>query len=147
MHLIDFGKLLANRLLIQYVSSWCFFFFVFLFIPADSNDLLKDNARKFGSGGQTLTPRHTIDAILGLKNRNGNGNTRPETVSDGKWTETGLNRIMPQALFEYIITGSVGAVIKANRFLLPVRERQNQQTQSRNCISLGWVALFSWWVA
>ncbi|KAH8320768.1 hypothetical protein KR067_008989 [Drosophila pandora] len=51
--------------------------------PEDSNDLLKDNARKFGSGGQTLTPRHTIDAILGLKNRNGNGNTRPETVSDG----------------------------------------------------------------
>jgi len=32
---------------------------------------LKDNARKFGAGGQTLTPRHTIDAILGLKNRNG----------------------------------------------------------------------------
>nr|XP_017002060.2 LOW QUALITY PROTEIN: retinal homeobox protein Rx [Drosophila takahashii] len=54
----------------------------------DSNDLLKDNARKFGSGGQTLTPRHTIDAILGLKNRNvngtGNGNGRnPEMVSDG----------------------------------------------------------------
>ncbi|KAH8372789.1 hypothetical protein KR009_005003 [Drosophila setifemur] len=49
----------------------------------DSNDLLKDNARKFGSGGQTLTPRHTIDAILGLKNRNGNGTDRAETVSDG----------------------------------------------------------------
>ncbi|XP_017072614.2 LOW QUALITY PROTEIN: retinal homeobox protein Rx [Drosophila eugracilis] len=54
----------------------------------DSNDLLKDNARKFGSGGQTLTPRHTIDAILGLKNRNGtgngNGNGRSaETVIDG----------------------------------------------------------------
>ncbi|XP_037941907.1 retinal homeobox protein Rx [Teleopsis dalmanni] len=30
---------------------------------------LKDTARKFGPGGQTLTPRHTIDAILGLKNR------------------------------------------------------------------------------
>ncbi|XP_017051769.1 retinal homeobox protein Rx [Drosophila ficusphila] len=50
----------------------------------DSNELLKDNARKFGSGGQTLTPRHTIDAILGLKNRNGTGNARnPETVNDG----------------------------------------------------------------
>uniref|UniRef100_A0A6P4EE75 Retinal homeobox protein Rx n=1 Tax=Drosophila rhopaloa TaxID=1041015 RepID=A0A6P4EE75_DRORH len=50
----------------------------------DSNDLLKDNARKFGSGGQTLTPRHTIDAILGLKNRNGTGNGRnAESVSDG----------------------------------------------------------------
>ncbi|KAH8291173.1 hypothetical protein KR054_009449 [Drosophila jambulina] len=52
----------------------------------DSNDLLKDNARKFGSGGQTLTPRHTIDAILGLKNRNGNGtgNGRAEAISDGE---------------------------------------------------------------
>ncbi|XP_052842209.1 retinal homeobox protein Rx isoform X2 [Drosophila gunungcola] len=52
----------------------------------DSNDLLKDNARKFGSGGQTLTPRHTIDAILGLKNRNGTGNgngRNAESVSDG----------------------------------------------------------------
>nr|XP_036669598.1 retinal homeobox protein Rx [Drosophila suzukii] len=53
-------------------------------ISEDSNDLLKDNARKFGSGGQTLTPRHTIDAILGLKNRNGTGNGRnAEAVSDG----------------------------------------------------------------
>ncbi|KAH8280378.1 hypothetical protein KR018_005076 [Drosophila ironensis] len=55
--------------------------------PEDSNDLLKDSARKFGSGGQTLTPRHTIDAILGLKNRaasgNGNGHGRAEAVSDG----------------------------------------------------------------
>ncbi|XP_050743802.1 retinal homeobox protein Rx isoform X2 [Drosophila biarmipes] len=55
-------------------------------ISEDSNDLLKDNARKFGSGGQTLTPRHTIDAILGLKNRNGTGNgngRNAEAVSDG----------------------------------------------------------------
>ncbi|XP_046865771.1 retinal homeobox protein Rx [Drosophila willistoni] len=50
-------------------------------ITAEDSDSssLKDNARKFGSGGQTLTPRHTIDAILGLKN--GNGQT--ETGSDG----------------------------------------------------------------
>ncbi|XP_062133229.1 retinal homeobox protein Rx [Drosophila sulfurigaster albostrigata] len=40
-------------------------------ITEDSELSLKDNARKFGAGGQTLTPRHTIDAILGLKNRNG----------------------------------------------------------------------------
>ncbi|ALC41992.1 Rx, partial [Drosophila busckii] len=40
-------------------------------ITEDSDTALKDNARKFGAGGQTLTPRHTIDAILGLKNRNG----------------------------------------------------------------------------
>uniref|UniRef100_A0A1I8ME05 Uncharacterized protein n=1 Tax=Musca domestica TaxID=7370 RepID=A0A1I8ME05_MUSDO len=29
----------------------------------------KDNVRKYGNTNQTLTPRHTIDAILGLKNR------------------------------------------------------------------------------
>lgn len=41
---------------------------------ADGELSLKDNARnKFGAGGQTLTPRHTIDAILGLKNRNAQG--------------------------------------------------------------------------
>ncbi|XP_055858901.1 retinal homeobox protein Rx isoform X2 [Episyrphus balteatus] len=34
---------------------------------------IKDTSRKLGSAGQTLTPRHTIDAILGLKNRAENG--------------------------------------------------------------------------
>ncbi|XP_030388392.1 retinal homeobox protein Rx [Scaptodrosophila lebanonensis] len=38
-------------------------------ITEDTELALKDNARKYGAGGQTLTPRHTIDAILGLKNR------------------------------------------------------------------------------
>lgn len=36
-----------------------------------SDTFIKDTARKFGPGGQTLTPRHTIDAILGLSARNG----------------------------------------------------------------------------
>lgn len=27
-----------------------------------------DTSRKYGLSGQTLTPRHTIDAILGIKN-------------------------------------------------------------------------------
>lgn len=40
---------------------------------SDNGICLKDTARKFGPGGQTLTPRHTIDAILGLNNRNGEG--------------------------------------------------------------------------
>lgn len=87
MRLIDFGKLLANRLLTRLSFFTRSFFPLFFLYPADSNDLVKDNARKYGSGGQTLTPRHTIDAILGLKNRNGaaNGSGRnPETVSDGK---------------------------------------------------------------
>lgn len=35
----------------------------------DAELSLKDSGRKYGPGGQTLTPRHTIDAILGLKNR------------------------------------------------------------------------------
>ncbi|XP_054089698.1 retinal homeobox protein Rx isoform X2 [Zeugodacus cucurbitae] len=35
----------------------------------DADVTLKDTSRKFGTGGQALTPRHTIDAILGLKNR------------------------------------------------------------------------------
>jgi len=47
---------------------------------------LKDNARKFGAGGQTLTPRHTIDAILGLKNRNGQAQGQLQAEgSDGKY--------------------------------------------------------------
>lgn len=33
---------------------------------AENGFFLKDTAKKFGPGGQTLTPRHTIDAILGL---------------------------------------------------------------------------------
>ncbi|KFB44435.1 AGAP005096-PA-like protein [Anopheles sinensis] len=32
---------------------------------AENGIFLKDTAKKFGPGGQTLTPRHTIDAILG----------------------------------------------------------------------------------
>lgn len=35
---------------------------------AENGFFLKDTAKKFGPGGQTLTPRHTIDAILGLNN-------------------------------------------------------------------------------
>lgn len=46
---------------------------------SDTDILLKDTARKFGPGGQTLTPRHTIDAILGIKNR--------ADGSDGKWSK------------------------------------------------------------
>jgi hypothetical protein len=37
---------------------------------AENGIFLKDTAKKFGPGGQTLTPRHTIDAILGLNNSN-----------------------------------------------------------------------------
>lgn len=44
---------------------------------------LKDNARKFGAGGQTLTPRHTIDAILGLKNRNGQAQGQLQAAAEG----------------------------------------------------------------
>ncbi|XP_017470902.1 PREDICTED: retinal homeobox protein Rx isoform X2 [Rhagoletis zephyria] len=41
---------------------------------------LKDTSRKFGTGGQTLTPRHTIDAILGLKNRNEGGEANDDAT-------------------------------------------------------------------
>ncbi|XP_036223264.2 retinal homeobox protein Rx [Bactrocera oleae] len=37
-------------------------------IAEDVDITLKDTSRKFGTSGQVLTPRHTIDAILGLKN-------------------------------------------------------------------------------
>jgi len=84
--------------------------------------LLKDNARKFGSGGQTLTPRHTIDAILGLKNRNGTGNGRnAEAVSDGKSYQIGA--ITPYRTSSIIcpLAGDrwLAVIKKANRFQLP----------------------------
>lgn len=37
---------------------------------SDDELCIGDTSRKFG--GQTLTPRHTIDAILGIKNRDRN---------------------------------------------------------------------------
>ncbi|XP_029725554.1 retinal homeobox protein Rx isoform X1 [Aedes albopictus] len=40
---------------------------------------LKDTAKKFGPGGQTLTPRHTIDAILGLNNCENGGDSSDAT--------------------------------------------------------------------
>ncbi|EDW58827.2 uncharacterized protein Dvir_GJ17468 [Drosophila virilis] len=52
-------------------------------ITEDSEMSLKDNARKFGAGGQTLTPRHTIDAILGLKNRNGQAQAQLQAAAEG----------------------------------------------------------------
>ncbi|XP_061500886.1 retinal homeobox protein Rx isoform X1 [Anopheles gambiae] len=40
---------------------------------------LKDTAKKLGPGGQTLTPRHTIDAILGLNNCENGGDSSDAT--------------------------------------------------------------------
>ncbi|XP_055534476.1 retinal homeobox protein Rx isoform X1 [Wyeomyia smithii] len=40
---------------------------------------LKDSVKKFGPGGQTLTPRHTIDAILGLNNCENGGDSSDAT--------------------------------------------------------------------
>ncbi|XP_050073765.1 retinal homeobox protein Rx isoform X1 [Anopheles maculipalpis] len=40
---------------------------------------LKDTAKKLGPGGQTLTPRHTIDAILGLNNCDNGGDSSDAT--------------------------------------------------------------------
>lgn len=37
-------------------------------IVAEDEIYISDTGRKFGLAGQTLTPRHTIDAILGIKN-------------------------------------------------------------------------------
>ncbi|XP_055687378.1 retinal homeobox protein Rx isoform X2 [Lutzomyia longipalpis] len=52
---------------------------------------LKDTARKF-PGGQTLTPRHTIDAILGL-NAARNGDSCGETPENPNLRYTPLNHI------------------------------------------------------
>lgn len=42
---------------------------VYFALPAEDHHLcFGDTGRKFGLAGQTLTPRHTIDAILGIKN-------------------------------------------------------------------------------
>ncbi|KAL5286066.1 Rx family protein [Megaselia abdita] len=54
---------------------------------------LKDTSRKFGPGGQTLTPRHTIDAILGLKNRS--------TATTNHTEGTGTMPISPRSDTEY----------------------------------------------
>ncbi|XP_053672753.1 retinal homeobox protein Rx [Anopheles nili] len=46
----------------------------------DENGIfLKDTAKKLGPGGQTLTPRHTIDAILGLNNCENGGDSSDAT--------------------------------------------------------------------
>lgn len=37
----------------------------------DTDDYAKDTTKQFTAAGQTLNPRHTIDAILGLNARNG----------------------------------------------------------------------------
>lgn len=40
----------------------------FVVSVAEDEIYISDTGRKFGLAGQTLTPRHTIDAILGIKN-------------------------------------------------------------------------------
>jgi len=60
-----------------------FFFLILLLlvvVTEDNDSSLKDTARKLGLSGQTITPRHTIDAILGLKNRN--------DANDGKFIKS-----------------------------------------------------------
>ena len=42
----------------------------------DAEGGIKDTTRRYTSTNQTMTPRHTIDAILGLKNR--------QQMNDGK---------------------------------------------------------------
>lgn len=113
---------------------------------ADGELSLKDNARnKFGAGGQTLTPRHTIDAILGLKNRNAQGQQQQHhhqhqqqqlqpaqghgqqqqqqqtEVSDGKCQVAEITHATVYRLLSKSIS---------------ITAQPNQQTQSQNYISI-----------
>lgn len=52
----------------------------------------KDSVRKYGNTNQALTPRHTIDAILGLKNR--------QHLNEGKYISCNLS------MFEFMTSSS-----------------------------------------
>ncbi|XP_075169281.1 retinal homeobox domain-containing protein Rx [Haematobia irritans] len=53
----------------------------------------KESVRKYGNTNQTLTPRHTIDAILGLKNRQHIGENDSDDATDLRCTNKALAQL------------------------------------------------------
>ncbi|KAL9915897.1 retinal homeobox protein Rx [Glossina fuscipes] len=102
----------------------------------DSELNLKDTARKYSTTGQTLTPRHTIDAILGLKNRH------PDNDAENSNDATDLRYNMPLAQLRHIDNHMVAAFAQhRNASLFPLTSTNsnsgNSNATNTNCNTIG----------